>query len=253
MIAHVARAAPQASIGMVSNALACSISHWETLIQAGLTSISFSIDTLDPTRFAKQRGGGSIVKAMRIVEGVAGLRAGLDDPLSVRLKAVLLDDPYGDARALQDWSHRIGLDRPQFSVLDTRAQAQTLYAGDDNLTVGLADDASAEAFEQAMEQRWKNLNGAMPAPLPLRRYRHPALSPDRSLCHWAKDAAFIAADGLLLSCCESMIDLPRRNRGSLRRTRMSIAWQEDLFWSYRLPLSLRHLPPECVGCSYAPQ
>ncbi len=252
MIRRVARAAPHADIGIVSNALAASVDRWEGLIKAGLTSVSFSIDTLDPERFARQRGGGSLAKAMRIVKGVAKIRARLGRRLALRLKAVLLDDSHAVARALQDWSLQIGLDRPQFSALDARDSAASLYGGAEHLTAAFDSDAEAEAFDREMDRRWTELGGSGPDPRPPRRYRHPGLALDKEICHWALNAAFVTAEGELLRCCESMIDLPRRIEGSLRDMRMTDAWHQDLFWSYRLPLSLGLLPEGCAGCSYAP-
>lgn len=253
MIAEVARRGPHLSLRVVSNAVAGSPSRWGELIDAGLTSIAFSIDTLDPERFARQRGGASLDKALRTVVAVAELRRNATRPLALRIKAVLLDDVYREAEALMRWSLGTGLDMPQFSTLDRRDTAQSLYDSQPWLVHALEGEGEAEAFEAWAQSFWLAAGGQLadagPAP---RRYRHPRLLTEPPTCRWITDASYVAVNGEMLTCCESMIDMPRQVVGSLTDRKLSEVWQDDLLWNYRLPLMLGHPPRGCVGCPQAP-
>jgi hypothetical protein len=83
-------------------------------------------------------------------------------------------------------------------------------------------------------------------------FYHPLLGPETELCRWVEDACFITIDGSLLSCCESMIDVPRQPLATLEEAPLTELWQYQLLWNYRLPLTLGLLPPFCDGCEQAP-
>jgi hypothetical protein len=104
------------------------------------------------------------------------------------------------------------------------------------------------------KSRWFELGGA-----PLRDdrastggYISSRLKDGRDICRWAEDAAFIAIDGNALTCCETMMDIPRDAVASVGPDGLAAAWRGEMLWRYRLPLSLGLLPDGCVGCPMAP-
>jgi len=253
MISEVARRGPHLSLRLVSNAVAASPERWRVLIDAGLTSIAFSIDTLDSERFARQRGSASLDKALRLVAAVAAFRDERKKPFALRIKAVLLDDVYHEAEALMRWSLRMGLDMPQFSTLDRRESAQSLYADTPWLTHALEGVGEAEHFELWIDRFWRENMGLVrdsSATAP-RRYRHPHIAARPHPCRWVANATYVAAGGDILTCCESMIDVPRQVVGSIADKALSDAWRTELLWAYRLPLTIGRPPRGCVGCPHA--
>jgi pyruvate-formate lyase-activating enzyme len=255
IVREAARRAPHATIRLVSNGVAASAESLQMLIDGGLTALAFSIDTLDPRRFAKARGGASLEKAMRNIEAIAQMRrARPGDTVRLRLKAVLVDDPYGEAEQLLRWSAGLGMDMPHFSVLDSRANAQGVYTDQSDLHQAFPSTDIGAAFVQWTEERWHALGGAplRPEPAATRHYVGERLQEGRNLCRWAQDAAFVAIDGTILTCCESMMDIPRSSVGAITTGDLQTAWRGDMLWQYRLPLSLGLLPEGCVGCTLAP-
>lgn len=245
MIAEIRARGPHLSLRLVSNALAAGPGRWERLIDAGLSSLAFSIDTTDPLRFARQRGGGSLTKALRNAAAVGALRRQRSGAFSLRLKAVLLAQPRVDAEALMRWSFEHGFDMPQFSSLDLRAPATALYAGKD----WLKSDVPSEDFDAWSLRFWQDLGGGFDlAPPGPRRWRHPALGDEANNCRWGYDSAYVALGGAMLTCCETMIDLPRTDFATIRDQPMATAWQDDLLWNFRLPMSAGVPPAGCIGC-----
>ena len=260
IISEVKRRGDPWDIRMVSNGLALTPRRFEPLCEAGLTSVSFSVDSLDPQRFARARSGASLRRVLDNIEALVAYRAknGLGR-LRIKLKAVLVEDVYAEAERLLQYSARLGLDMPHFSSLDGRDQAQALY--DESW---LRDDWNGQrssAFLAWSHQRWAQL-GPHPHTPPRPRtpglaqrtggVRHVLLRPPADVCRWAVDAAFIAATGSALSCCEQMIDIPRLEWGSLRERTLTDLWTDALLWGYRLPLTLGVTPAGCAGCSWAP-
>jgi organic radical activating enzyme len=248
-------------IRMVSNGVALTEKRFGPLCDAGLTSISISVDSLDPERFARSRSEADLDRVLGNVEALVAYRDRHHlDHLRIKLKAVLLDQPYADAEPLLEYSARLGLDMPHFSCLDSRGSAKAMYD-----QPWLHDDWSSEGspvFLTWARARWAELGPHReppPAHLPPTLAQrtggvtHPLLRPPADVCRWAVDAAFIAASGGALSCCEQMIDVPRVEWGTLRTMRLADLWTGPLLWGYRLPLTLGVTPAPCVGCSWAPR
>jgi hypothetical protein len=166
---------------------------------------------------------------------------------------VLLDDVYREAEALMRWSLRLGLDKPQFSTLDRREETASLYAGVSWLTHALEDSDEAEQFERWAVGFWQENGGRVDGGTESggRRYRHPYLAGRPHPCRWVANATYVAAGGDILTCCESMIDVPRQVVGSIADKTLSQSWSDELLWAYRLPLSIGRPPKGCVGCPYA--
>jgi sulfatase maturation enzyme AslB (radical SAM superfamily) len=260
MLRELLRRGRPTHLRTVTNGTALTRKRFEPLCDAGITSIAFSIDSLDPARFARARGGARLRQVLENLEALVEhrARAGLDG-LQIKIKAVLLDEPYHDAEALLLYSARLGLEMPHFSCLDARADAMTHYR--EPWLESAWAEGGGQTFGLWAEARWRELAREPARPrAPGRRslaqratgFVHPVLAPPSELCRWAVDAAFITIDGDCLSCCEQMIDLPRARRGSLDGALLGELWQDDLLWSYRLPLSLGVAPGGCVGCAWAP-
>ena len=248
MVAEARRRGPHLSLRLVSNALAAGPARWRRLVEAGLSSIAFSIDSVDPVRFERSRGG-SLAKALRTAAAVGEFRRELNDAFSLRLKAVLMDQPCLEAEALMQWSLAHNFDMPQFSTLDQRESATVIYAGQSWLVEAFPQPRRAEEFHRWSLDCWSALGGRAPAASShQRRWRHAALAREAQTCRWGRDSTFIALGGDVQTCCESMIDLPRRFVGDVRTQRLSAAWQNDLLWNYRLPLSAGKPPASCIGC-----
>lgn len=263
MVLEILRRGRPTHVRVVTNGTALTPKRFEPLCAAGITSIAFSIDSLDPERFARARQGARLEQVLANLEALAAhrARAGLGR-LRIKIKAVLLDEPYLEAERLLSYSARLGLEMPHFSCLDARLDATRRY-GAPWLESPWARDGGL-TFAVWVEARWRELTrgesapappDAGPGPAPALRsagYVHPALAPPPELCRWAIDAAFVTVDGDCLSCCEQMIDLPRAARGSLDDASLGELWQGRLLWSYRLPLSLGRAPQGCAGCAWAP-
>lgn len=249
MVAELRRRGPHLSLRLVSNALAAGPESWRRFVGAGLSSIAFSIDTIDPERFARQRGGGSLEKALRTAAAVGEIRRECNGSFALRLKAVLIDQPWTEAGALMRWSVAHGFDMPQFAMLDPRDNATVNYGEQSWSTRTFAQPEEAEDFERWSLDYWRALGGTcVAAAAPQRRWRHSSLGQEAQTCRWGLNSTFIALGGHVQTCCESMIDLPRHFVGSINTQGMAAAWQGDLLWNYRLPLSLGNPPPSCLGC-----
>jgi sulfatase maturation enzyme AslB (radical SAM superfamily) len=255
MVREVRRRAPRAEVRVVTNGTVLNARRFEPLCDAGITSIAFSLDSLDPQRFAHQRGGAALQPVLDNLEALVEHRRRHSLNLRIKIKAVLVDDPYTEAEALLAYSARLGLRMPHFSCIDPRSTAQQSY-GEAWLEEGW--DGGDEAFLRWSENRWRELTGEDPVPsTPVLspehdEILHPAIGPPPELCRWAVDAAYLTIDGSSLTCCEAMIDLPRRPLAQLDGHSMAELWTGDLLWGYRLPLALGWLPPGCVGCPQAP-
>ncbi|HLJ14968.1 MAG TPA: radical SAM protein [Bryobacteraceae bacterium] len=258
MMREIKRRGRPSHIRIVTNGVSITPKRFQALCEAGVTSIAFSIDSLDPGRFAVQRGGAKLsivlgnlrlLTEYRRKEKLSGLQ--------IKIKSVLIGDPYGEAERLLRFSAELGIDMPHFSCLDTREAVRPRYT--ESWMQQTWNTDSSALFLLWAERRWAELTGSQPesqyrGPTPAEQvagYLNPALIP-RELCRWAVDAAFIAGTGRCLSCCEQMIDIPRAEYGSLDDKPLSTLWSEDLFWGVRLPLSLGLLPRGCVGCPRAP-
>jgi hypothetical protein len=264
MIAEIRARAARAEIRIVSNGTALRPDRFIPLIEAGATSIAVSIDSLDHARFARRRRGARLDSVLANIDAMLRFRdeRGLDRP-RIKVKAVLTDDVYQEADSLLVYSARAGLDMPHFSTLDRRAVAASGY--DAEWRAAALDEARpTAAFDLWTIGRWFELTGRRPGPeatpsdealvaaMPGAGFRHPQLEQQRSVCRWAVDACFIALDGSLLSCCETMIDRPRHAFADLAQAPLAELWTGELLWGYRLPLALGMLPMGCVGCAQAP-
>ncbi|MDY7091530.1 MAG: radical SAM protein [Acidobacteriota bacterium] len=256
MVREVRRRAPRAEVRVVTNGTVFDARRFEPLCAAGITSIAFSLDSLDPQRFAHQRGGTALQPVLDNLEALVEHRRRQNlDHLRIKIKAVLVDDPYADAEALLSYSAHLGLRMPHFSCIDPRSTAQESY---DETWLEEGWDGGDEAFLRWSEDRWRQLTGEAPIPAsPVLspehdEILHPAIGPPPELCRWAVDAAYLTIDGSSLTCCEAMIDLPRRPLAQLDGSSLAELWIGDLLWGYRLPLALGWLPPGCVGCPQAP-
>lgn len=247
-----------ASIRVVTNGTVLSRARIKELCDAGITSIAFSIDSMNPERFAKSRGGAKLQKVIDNLEALVAYRNEHElQALEIKIKTVLIDDPYHEAEALLQVSARLGIEMPHFSCLDSRGVAQENYH-----EPWMKDEWSATESPEFLlwaQNRWNELNTitrqhppAQLSPADLEQgFIHPLLPPE-NLCRWAIDAVFISSSGDLLSCCEQMIDMPRQYRGSLLKKSLRELWQDELLWNYRLPLSAGVAPQACVGCTWAP-
>jgi hypothetical protein len=259
MVAAVRRRGQPTHVRVVTNGTVLTPRVFEPLCQAGLTSIAVSIDSLDPQRFARNRDGARLEAVLANVSALVEYRrsAGLDS-LAVKVKAVLTEDVFAEAERLLVYSARMGLAAPDFSCLDSRERAAPFY---DEPWLRL--EGAGEQYRELpawADARWHELTGAPPAsadaaePTPAERaagFLNPSLAPP-GVCRWAVDATFVTLEGGSLSCCETMIDVPRDVLGSLDGASMAELWTGELLWRYRLPLSLGWLPPGCAGCSWAP-
>lgn len=264
MVREVLRRGHPTDVRVVTNGTVMIPKRFEPLVEAGITSIAFSIDSLDPETFARSRGGARLEPVLENLEalvayrernGVSGLR--------IKIKAVLIDEPYAEAERLLAYSARLGLEMPHFSCIDTRANAEAIY---DQPWLQESDDWAAEGGSALMAwavERWRELAPDRPVEGSVERsepsaaeraagFHHPMLMPPPDLCRWAVDATMVAAGGSVLSCCEQMIDLPRQSFGALAGAPLGALWTGDLLWGYRLPLALGLLPRGCVGCPKAP-
>ena len=75
IISEVKRRGDPWDIRMVSNGLALTPRRFEPLCEAGLTSVSFSVDSLDPQRFARARSGASLRRVLDNIEALVAYRA----------------------------------------------------------------------------------------------------------------------------------------------------------------------------------
>lgn len=259
MVREVLRRGRPSNVRVVTNGTVMIPRRYEPLCEAGITSIAFSIDSLDPQRFARSRSGARLEQVLANLESLVAYRerSGLTG-LRIKIKAVLTDDAREEAARLLAYSAALGIDMPHFSCLDQRANVEAVY-DQPWLDSGWARDGGADLLCWA-DQRWHELGGAPvetapEEPTPADRvagFVHPLARPPADLCRWAVDSAFVAAGGGCLSCCEQMIDLPRHPLGSLAGASLRELWGGELLWSYRLPLSLGLVPRGCVGCSRAP-
>jgi pyruvate-formate lyase-activating enzyme len=262
MVREVRRRGRPTHVRVVTNGTVMIPKRYEPLCEAGVTSVAFSIDSLDPERFARSRVGGRLEQVLQNLESLVAFRdrQGLTG-LRIKIKAVLIDDAWQEAERLLAYSARLGIEMPHFSCLDARSEAATLYE-----QPWLRSDWAEAGGDDLMrwaEARWRELGGspvetAPAVPTPADRaagFHHPLLLPPADLCRWAVDAAFVAWGGGCLSCCEQMIDLPRHTFGDLaggEDASLEELWSGDLLWGYRLPLALGFLPRGCVGCPKAP-
>ena len=258
IIAEIRGRAAWQPISLVTNGTVATVERCRPLLDAGLTSISISLDSLDASRFSASRAGASLETVERNVVALARLRqSNASHRFELQLKPVLLDDsPYEEADRLLRFCAEHRLDKPKFSSLDRRTTTVDRYAEDLELRDWPVE--SIVTVAAWVDQRWTELNGPVTADqrpasdkvdLP---WVHPALQPDDDLCIWVHDVAYIGGDGFCIPCCQQMGDLPRPRLGSVYDKPLTALWNEDLLYAYRLPLSVGLVPVSCEGCSYAP-
>jgi MoaA/NifB/PqqE/SkfB family radical SAM enzyme len=268
VVKAIRRRAAVTDIGMVTNGVSLMRDRVAPLIEAGLSRVSVSIDSLDPERFYRQRPGTRLEKILANVEDIARLRDenGFAD-FRFGIHAVVTDDPYAQAEPLIFYSAELGLELPIFTPLDAREVSLGLY-GSQWPTAGRTTAGDFEAFYTWVVERWIELGGSVKVPSRMRRlderpvtaarrregFHHSSLEdyPSLWLCPWAIDKCFIAGDGSILSCCNAMTDIPRSALANLRHDVLRKVWADDLLWAYRLPLALDLLPAGCVGCDQGP-
>ena len=258
IVAEVRRRAPWQPISVVTNGTVATVERCKPLLDAGLTSLSVSLDSLDASRFNASRAGARFETVKRNVISLARFREShATRPFELQLKPVLLDEsPYEEADRLLKFCAEHRLDKPRFSSLDRRKNTVDRYAADLELRGWPVESAASVAAW--VDRRWTELNGELPGiqvppsdkgELP---WVHPDLQPDTDLCIWVHDVAYIGGDGSCIACCQQMGDLPRPHLGSVFEKTLSRLWNDELLYAYRLPLSLGLVPMRCEGCSYAP-
>jgi|GEM_PF-6653935 len=257
VIDEIRRRGQPSSIRVVTNGTVLTPARVKALCAAGITSIAFSIDSVNPIRFAQSRGGARLEKVLANLEYLVDYRRQQGIPLEIKIKTVLIDNPYEEAEGLLQLSARLGIAMPHFSCLDNRSTAKEQY-DDSWLQDDWSDNGGAELAAWA-QKRWRDLTAANAEtgtgqgfqPKASNEFMDASGQPPH-LCRWAVDAAFVSATGEMLPCCEQMIDIPRNYHGSLLQKDLRALWQDELLWGYRLPLAAGLVPAGCAGCVWAP-
>ncbi|HEX7181343.1 MAG TPA: radical SAM protein, partial [Thermoanaerobaculia bacterium] len=192
MVREVLRRGSPTHVRVVTNGTVMIPKRYEPLCEAGITSIAFSIDSLDPEKFARSRGGARLDQVLENLESLVAYRDrhGLTG-LRIKIKAVLIDDAWEEAERLLAYSARLGIEMPHFSCLDARQNAETLYE-QSWLESDWAREGGSDLMRWAAE-RWRELGGAPvesrpDAPTLADReagFVHPVLEPSADLCRWA--------------------------------------------------------------------
>ena len=240
-------------IGLVTNGTLATLPRCQRLLEEGLTSISVSLDSLDPARFSDARPGGKLEPITANLVALARFREAARNHFILRIKSIVLDDdPRAEAERILAFSAEHHLDRPKFSTLDPRRVATSRYQPGLGLTEW--HPAELRTLSDWLKDRWAQLGGAIPTPkeqhpLP---WIHPPMQEEFDVCDWVLDSAFIGGDGFCIPCCEQIGDIPRPRLGSIFDKPLARLWNEDLLYAYRLPLSLGLIPPNCQGCDEAP-
>jgi molybdenum cofactor biosynthesis enzyme MoaA len=257
IVSEVLRRGRPSHMRLVTNGTILTMKRFLPLCEAGITSIAFSIDSLNPKRFARSRGGAQLDIVLRNLEELVEQRRERNLPLLIKIKAVLIDDPYEEAAAILTYSARMGLEMPHFSCLDTRRNAAAFYRESWLKKQWISNDDGS--FLEWVDTEWTKLGGRPPrseteiGTVADRKsgFHHPLLIP-QNVCRWAVDAAFVSTEGTCISCCEQMLDIPRMSWGALLESSLEQMWRDKMFWGYRLPLTLQRIPSGCVGCPRAP-
>lgn len=240
-------------IALVTNGTLATVPRCQPLLEAGLTSISVSLDSLDPVRFSVSRAGGTLESIKANLVALARFRQTNGMHFALRIKSVVLEeDPRAEAEQILAFSAQHRLDRPKFSTLDPRRVALTRY----QRGLGPTDwePGALNTLSGWLKHRWTELGGTTPTPTtrhPL-PWIHPSLQGEFDVCDWVLDSAYIGGDGFCIPCCEQMGDIPRLRIGSLLDKPLARLWNDELLYAYRLPLSLGLIPTNCQGCDEAP-
>ena len=246
-------------IRLVTNGTIATVDRCRRLLEAGLTSISVSFDTLDPARFNGARAGGKFETIQNNLVELARFRQlNREIPFNFQIKAVLFEnDPYKQAEEILTFSAQHQLDRPAFNLLDSREASAAHYQ------FGLEPKEWAVKSRKAVldwiKQRWaqltNNSNGATSpsqddGALP---WTHRHLEEElNDACDWAVESAYVGGDGYCIACCEQIGDLPRPRIASIFEKSLASLWNDELLYAHRLPLSLGLIPPNCQGCDAVP-
>jgi organic radical activating enzyme len=242
-------------IGIVTNGTQATLARCQSLLDAGLTSIAVSVDTLDAERFARARAGGRLDVVLEHVTALAASRRTSGRRFALYLKAVLQDEAWPDVNALVAFSVQHRLDRPVVSPLDGRASTVRHYPPDVRRNTPIPSWSDIKAF---VNDRWPKETGVgdtAAVGVTARRdlpWVNQQWRPVRGTCDWVTDSAFIGHDGTCLACCEQIGDLPRPGLGSVLERTMAELWNDELLYGYRLPLAAGIIPAGCLGCDMAP-
>lgn len=260
IVAEIRKRGQPQSISVVTNGTLATVDRCRPLFEAGLNSISVSLDSLDPIQFSASRVGASLDTVCGNVINLARFRQSNPElTFALRLKPVLLaEEPYEEAERILRFSAEHGLDKPQFGTLDRRRTAVDRYESDLQIRDWVTH--SADKVASWVDRRWAELTAT-----PLNKtkgesslqrqslpWTHPCLREELDVCDWVIDTAYIGGDGFCIPCCQQMGDLPRPQIASIFDKPLSRLWNDELLYAYRLPLSLGLLPTRCQGCSYAP-
>ncbi len=252
------RGEPQ-SISVVTNGTVATVDRCRRLLEAGLTSISVSLDSLDPIQFSASRAGASLdIVKRNVIELARFRRLNVGARFELQLKPVLLaENPYDEANRILIFSAEHGLDKPRFATLDRRRVATARY--EKHLQVREWATQSADTISRWVNRRWTELKGtklneetARPDEQSL-PWVHRRLRQDLDVCDWVIEAVYVGGDGFCIPCCQQMGDLPRPRIASIFNKPLSRLWNDELLYAYRLPLSLGLIPARCQGCNHAPR
>ena len=255
IVSAIRRRNAACEIGIVTNGTVATLARCRRLLDAGLTSIAVSVDTLDAERFDRARPGGRLDVIIEHVTALAGFRRSSGQRFGLHLKAVLQQESWEDVAALVTFSADRQLDCPVVSPLDGRAATTQHYPADVRRQASVPSWSVIKTF---VDELWaKQTRGATSdaAGAPAARAL-PWVNQQRpfalATCGWVTDSAFIGHDGTCLACCEQIGDLPRRGLGSVLEQPLVDLWNDELLYGYRLPLAVGSIPAECRGCDMAP-
>lgn len=232
----------QMNVSVVTNGLLAEPGLVETLFEAGLGEITFSIDSTDPERFRSLRGGADL---RRVLVNFRAVRAGRHKSIFVTLS----QQNVGDLRGLVDLAASEGLRAIAVSDVNFPENAdESLHQAQAEMDLGAAIAYAQERNVLLIDPRFHNTGD--PRRHPLRcTARKPANIMGRSCRHrhclapWR--IAVVGVNGDLTPCnCA-----PKAAVGSLARGSMADGWNGPDMARWRKAV----MGGECQSCLTCPR
>ncbi len=221
---------------ITTNGSALNDQNIERLLDAGLSSIAVSMESLDPKRFARFRPGGELNKVKNGIKRVVAAARARKANLTVSLWTTLMRDTVHEVPAFRRFAEDVGVDFFEcFQTLNPIPAYQQFY--DDFLK-----DNILEQWEIAEMIASPKTDPEVRAAL-----ESASAVYDQSSCGIFMDTVMVNWRGEITPCCLLKVpDFP--SFGNLRQISLESIWSEPEFEMFRFALLHGIVLQPCMGC-----
>ncbi len=240
-------------VSLVSNGTLWTRSRAKNLIKAGLSNITFSVDSLDPDTFAQIRGRDSWQKLMQGIENVKAAVADSHRPVKLRTNTVLTRHNFRDILAYPKAAHALGIDQIRLLPVDDlhtderplRLTIEDIAEYNREIAPRLAQEAYALGLIKSPVDVYPF--GQSEAEMTAAARGHYALNLyEKQHCFVPWLHSLIGADGRVFACCMLKSEKQHIDRLGPERSFAEI-WQGEKYAQFRASIQ-QQKPDICKHC-----